>query len=312
MVAWWLAAPPSQDAISGAQCTTAAPTVEPSDSQTTYRAKAQTELSAIERCVHGYFAANTVADVSSYTRYPKRVQPMMVDYYRQHNRPRLTMLGIQDMKHIRIDNDAFVILKLKVQGEDKKTLTYPLVLEQISVVEFKIDWELDTYYQPYSWSAFLQNRPIPPTEMRVIVEQADYYDYAFSDASKYQCYKLTSYAQGRPLYGYAKRGSDTDKLIHQLLTANHRRKQRAPSETNKATTTSRAPDDPTQTLLKQLSQMPDIANPESAPDATSSASMILSIHFLRDDTSKRSVSIDSVISKSWIYQKNAESKQTTK
>ena len=175
-------------------------------------------LTSIESCIKGYFAADRIADISFYTRSPKRVQPMMINYYKKNQRPSLEMLSIQDMKSMHIGDTPFVMLNLNVQDKNQKPFRYPLILEQTGKFDFKVDWEMDIFYQPISWGEYLHKRPIAPVEMRVIVQKGDYYDLAFSDQSVYQCYKLTSVGGRLPIYAYATRGGEAEKSINALLT----------------------------------------------------------------------------------------------
>lgn len=79
--------------------------------------------------------------------------------------------------------------------------------------ELKIDWESWVGWSEMSWKDLLIAKPTKPVLVRVQVKVVDYYNFGFSDDSKWRSYSLTSPDGKSVLYGYVERGSLLDQKL---------------------------------------------------------------------------------------------------
>lgn len=77
----------------------------------------------------------------------------------------------------------------------------------------RVDWESWAGWSEMPWEEFLTAKPVEPKLFRVIVRQADYYNFGFSDEEKWRSYQLDSPDHSHSLYGYAERGGISDERL---------------------------------------------------------------------------------------------------
>ncbi len=71
----------------------------------------------------------------------------------------------------------------------------------------KIDWESWVGWSDMTWEDFIERSPSSPHTFRVVLQQVEYYNFAFTDEDKWQSYTLVSPDGEYLLYGYAEKGS---------------------------------------------------------------------------------------------------------
>ncbi len=74
----------------------------------------------------------------------------------------------------------------------------------------KIDWESWVGWSELPWWKFLSDKPAASHVFRVILAPVDYYNFGFSDDTKWQSYRLESPDKEHTVYGYAERNSALD------------------------------------------------------------------------------------------------------
>ena len=72
----------------------------------------------------------------------------------------------------------------------------------------RIDWESWVGWSPVTWSDFTASKPTTAMVFRVIINPSYYYNFAYSDEKKWQCYQISPAGDGAPVYGYAERESE--------------------------------------------------------------------------------------------------------
>ncbi len=77
----------------------------------------------------------------------------------------------------------------------------------------KIDWESWVGWSDIPWQKFLAEKPAESHVFRVILASVDYYNFAFSDDQKWQCYRLESPNLEQTIYGYAEKNSALDAKL---------------------------------------------------------------------------------------------------
>lgn len=77
----------------------------------------------------------------------------------------------------------------------------------------KIDWESWVGWSDMPWKDFLSTKPWGSHVFRVILASVDYYNFGFSDDTKWQCYRLESPDREHAVYGYAEKNSALDAKL---------------------------------------------------------------------------------------------------
>ena len=77
----------------------------------------------------------------------------------------------------------------------------------------KIDWEMWAEWLELPWEKFLLTKPSTHHVFRVILSPVDYYNFGFSDDSKWQSYRLESPGREHGIYGYVEKGSELDMRL---------------------------------------------------------------------------------------------------
>lgn len=85
---------------------------------------------------------------------------------------------------------------------------------------FLIDWESLVGYGEMSFQELRSKRSTKPVLLRAYAKLFDYYNFEFSDSTKYRCIKLTSEKGDHSLFAYCERGTDlARRLESELATA---------------------------------------------------------------------------------------------
>ena len=77
----------------------------------------------------------------------------------------------------------------------------------------KIDWESWVGWSDMPWEKFLSTTPSSSQTFRVTLSEVNYYNFMFSDESKWRSYRLISPDEEHSLYGYVEKGSVLDQKI---------------------------------------------------------------------------------------------------
>jgi hypothetical protein len=79
-----------------------------------------------------------------------------------------------------------------------------------------VDWETAVCYQPMDWDEYVVSRPAGTTmDFRVYLEPDMFFSHEFSDATQWDCYRLTALGAEEPLFGFVRKGSDTAERLRQ-------------------------------------------------------------------------------------------------
>ena len=84
---------------------------------------------------------------------------------------------------------------------------------------YLIDWESFAGESETGWNEVQQQRPTMPVMLRVLASVDDYYNYEFSDDTRYLCIKLESAAGRRTIYAYCLRESPLARSLLPLFGA---------------------------------------------------------------------------------------------
>ncbi len=73
----------------------------------------------------------------------------------------------------------------------------------------KVDWESYAGWSDMPWEKFIAEKTQKPVLFRTMLKKDEYYNFAFADEEKWQCYQMTSPDGLHTLYGYVRKDSPT-------------------------------------------------------------------------------------------------------
>lgn len=103
--------------------------------------------------------------------------------------------------------------EVTTQGQIRVVMVSSRDFEDMAIAFFespdglKIDWESWVGWSEISWDNFLTTKPSESALFRVTLSAVEYYNFAFSDESKWQSYQLMSPDGTHSIYGYAEKDS---------------------------------------------------------------------------------------------------------
>ncbi|MES2995986.1 MAG: hypothetical protein V4733_04160 [Verrucomicrobiota bacterium] len=147
-----------------------------------------------------FLDAKDVAAMLPLVRNPADIRAKAEKWYEQQP-PEGGPGELIEQSGIVLDNGYVRFLVRTAAGEDK-----PMFFERTRG-GLKIDWETWAGWAAMPWREFIAKRPQTPVEFRVAVHPTNYYNYGFSDDSKWQSFRLDSADGTEWIYGYAPRGS---------------------------------------------------------------------------------------------------------
>jgi hypothetical protein len=168
-------------------------------------------LDDAESLAKEFLTATMIDQLLPVVRNPQQAKPRME---REYPDGRIAPPGMDafnpNKSLVRTDSAVEVSVRLLQSSE----------VRQLSLVEtptgLKIDWESWVGWCEMGWPEFLSTLPTVPQEFRVVAKKVDYYNFGFSDDSKWRSYQLDSRNGDQTLYGYVARGSDMDGKIQIL------------------------------------------------------------------------------------------------
>lgn len=164
-------------------------------------------LAEAEPLVRKFLAAKTVAELLPIIRHPEITEQRLRGVYPDGKIAAVGMSKFNSSDEVSV-RDKLISLMVRT-GEQ---LDKPMAL--IETPEgLKIDWESWVGWSEISWEEFLATKPTTAKVFRVKLTAVDYYNFAFSDESKWHSYRLLSPDGEHSLYGYVEKGSDLDRKI---------------------------------------------------------------------------------------------------
>lgn len=164
-----------------------------------------------EQLLDRYFACKTWKERVPLVRDPERVKPLMESYYKSDELPQ--------MEHTRLTRQTryrqlIIPVRLGSAGTPQETKLYWFVK---AGNEWRIDWEASAGFNPLSWAAFRSDRRTEPARFRCVVSLDDYYNYDFTDQSKWMSMRLGGPGTPGLLYGFVQRDSFAGRWLRELL-----------------------------------------------------------------------------------------------
>lgn len=146
----------------------------------------------------------------------ERVARLMKDYYETQKASDPVPGDLVNKARYQIDGTEILYFSY---ASSRPTGTLEIAMLRGPQGKFLIDWESLTGYGEMSFQEFRNKRPASPVLMRSYVRLFEYYNYEFSNSSKYLCIKLISENGDNSLYAYCERGSQLARWIETDLAA---------------------------------------------------------------------------------------------
>ena len=156
------------------------------------------EMNDMIRC---FLKAETIEQMLPYVRHPKRVEPLMRDYYSRNQMEPKKFIRVKNYKIYPLEHKPFLAMTAIYEKGDTG-----LLIEDSDPVPL-VDWETYVCYQNVSIEDYVKEQSTDSVELRVYAKQDDFYSYEFKDVSEYEAYQLDFLESDEYLYGYVKRGT---------------------------------------------------------------------------------------------------------
>ncbi|MCB1095046.1 MAG: HEAT repeat domain-containing protein [Verrucomicrobiae bacterium] len=138
------------------------------------------------------------------------VEPLLWDYYERF--PFVALPEPPAVKRSALSiHHNFAVGVVEISDQSKI-----IALEKTSH-GFKVDWESWVGYSAVSWEVFQTERRSEPSLFRAMIGRDDYYNFRYTDFTKYRCYQILSPEETVKLWGYVERDSDVDRQLQLAL-----------------------------------------------------------------------------------------------
>lgn len=165
-------------------------------------------LAAAEPLARKFLGATTVDDLLPLVRNPAVTEGRMRAFYPDGKIEAAGLSKFNSSGSLSI-RGRLVSLAVITRDQEEKSLAFVETSQGI-----KIDWESWVGWSEISWEKFLSTRPVDGHVFRVTVSAVEYYNFGFSDESKWRSYRLVSPDGVNSFYGYVEKGSVLDQRIH--------------------------------------------------------------------------------------------------
>ncbi len=167
--------------------------------------EARTEASFLteaEPLARKFLGAASVEELLPLVRMPESAGPRMKAFYADGKVTLPDLLLFNSGDAVAHQNSQWIVTILTRDHEEKGMAFID------SRDGLKIDWESFVGWSDIPWAEFVAKRPAQSHVFRVLLAPADYYNFAFSDESKWQCYRIQSPDREHQVFGYAEKGTD--------------------------------------------------------------------------------------------------------
>ncbi|MBC8126105.1 MAG: hypothetical protein H8M99_03010, partial [Gloeobacteraceae cyanobacterium ES-bin-144] len=164
-------------------------------------------LTEAEPLARKFLGAASVEELLPLVRMPEIVGPRMKAFYADGKVTPLGLSLFNSGNAVGHQNNQWIVTILTRDHEEKGMVFID------SRDGLKIDWESFVGWSDMPWSEFIAKRPAQSHVFRVMLAAANYYNFAFSDESKWHCYRLQSPDREKQVFGYAEKGTELEKKL---------------------------------------------------------------------------------------------------
>ena len=204
-VAWQLTGPARQST----------PVLPPPAPPTAPPATADTAREAAE-VARAFLATTTLDDRLRFIRHPEATRARMAAWHTT-DRPLqpLQVLSFHDRwAEERVGDATFLMMYMEMADFTQRAIA----MERRPDGSLAVDWESFEYWSDVPWTTFLETEPPQAVEFRVVAEYDSYYNFNYSDADAWVCFRLTDPADQAHAWGYCPPGSAPATTLAHLLS----------------------------------------------------------------------------------------------
>lgn len=143
-----------------------------------------------------------------------RVAGLMKDFYETQGGQDPLPGGMLSKARYNIDGHEILYFSYT---SNRPTNTLEVALRRGPQGKFLIDWESLVGYGEMSFQHFREKRPTKPVMLRAYVRQFEYFNFEFSDSTKFICVKLSSESAENSIYAYCERSSTLGRWLEAEL-----------------------------------------------------------------------------------------------
>lgn len=155
------------------------------------------DIKTAQDAAERFLNCETVEDFAPLIRDPERVMPLIREFYRQTPYEQVGVLATDENQGTQVAK-RFASFSIVLKDYSSRLIA----LEFIDTKPL-VDWESWVGYCAIPWETFIEEKVVKPTEVRVSVQRAFYYNFSFRDDSQWACYRLTTSTDASVIYGYA-------------------------------------------------------------------------------------------------------------
>lgn len=160
-----------------------------------------TIMNEAENLARKFLSAQSVEELRDLIRHPEAAMPRIM---KLHPDGRVHMGGLQrfnpSMQIRQFEN--FLSTTVRTNDLEERAMIFVITPEGM-----RIDWESWEGWCEMSWEEFMATRPTEGKVFRVKLNDTNYYNFGFSDESKWTSYTLLSRDEKHQIYGYIERNS---------------------------------------------------------------------------------------------------------
>ncbi|NJM38129.1 MAG: hypothetical protein HC845_09895 [Akkermansiaceae bacterium] len=193
-----------------------APTVPvaPSEPDEKNLINAQAAAIKVEPLVRKFLSAKTVDEILPLVRNPQVAESRIKNFYPEG---KMIPFELAQYNLPGTADSADEVVSIYVRDRDFKDREIALIATPEG---YKIDWESWIGWSEISVSDFMAKKPENPKTFRVTLSEVKYYNFDFTDDSKWTSYRI-GFPNQESLYGYVEK----DSILHQRIKLQEGQKQ---------------------------------------------------------------------------------------
>lgn len=154
-----------------------------------------------------FLNAKRIEDLLPIVHDPRTVSPKIRAYYPTGAIESAGLVKFNSSGQLSYKGD-FTAVSVETSGFGQKQLAFIDGGDGLT-----IDWESWVGWSEMPWSEMMEKKPVMPLLLRATLRSVDYYNFGFSDDSRWKSYRLTSPDGETMLYGYVESNSLLDQQI---------------------------------------------------------------------------------------------------
>lgn len=153
------------------------------------------------KAAESFLAAGNVDDLLAASRPRPGLREKMELWYGTKGVPNEKMRSLVPSS-LRREGDCRLAV-VRMDDDEERTMIFQKTGDGL-----KVDWESWVGWSSMTWEDFLKRKPTQETEFRIYANPTNYYNYDFTDETKWISFRLDAPTGEKWIYGYAPAGSE--------------------------------------------------------------------------------------------------------